>query len=77
VPVNVRAGYLYARFEPRVGDREILARDEDADLALRAPKDRLPVAERDDHAAGLDPDSDARCGGRALCRPSRHRGRSS
>ena len=47
--VNVRAGDLFARRVPRVGDRDFLARDEDADLALLAPKDRLPGDDWDDH----------------------------
>jgi hypothetical protein len=47
--VNVRGGYLFARCVLRVGDRDFLARHEDADLALLAPKDRLPVDEWDDH----------------------------
>ena len=51
--VNVRAGYLLAGCVPRVGDRDFLARDEDADRALLAPKDRLPTDDRDDHTAGL------------------------
>ena len=49
--VNVRAGYLFARCVPRVGDRDVLARDEDADLALLASKNRLPVGDRDDLAS--------------------------
>jgi hypothetical protein len=52
--VNVRAGYPFARCVPRVGDRDFLARDEDADLALLAPKDRLPIGDRDDHAGRVD-----------------------
>jgi hypothetical protein len=47
--VNVRGGYLFARCVPRVGDRDFLARDEDADLTLLAPEDRLPAADWDDH----------------------------
>ncbi len=80
--VNVRAGYLFARQVPRVGDRDFLARDEDADLALLAPKDRLPAGDRDDHAADVDvgihclasvlviacPKSETRGGGRARSR---------
>jgi len=34
--VNVRAGYLFTRRVPRVGDRDFLARDENANLASRA-----------------------------------------
>jgi len=37
-----------------VRDRDFLARDEHADLALLAPKDRLPIGDRDDHGAGVD-----------------------
>jgi hypothetical protein len=46
--VNVRGGYLFARCVLRVGDRDFLARDEDADVALLAPKDRLPADDWDD-----------------------------
>jgi hypothetical protein len=40
--VNVRTGYPFPRRVARVGDRDLLPRDEDADLALLASKDRLP-----------------------------------
>ena len=47
--VNVRAGDLFARCASRVGDRDFLARYEDADLAILAPKDRLSIGDWDDH----------------------------
>jgi len=40
--VSVRAGYLFARRVPGARDRHFFASDEDAALALLAPKDRLP-----------------------------------
>jgi hypothetical protein len=47
--VNVRGGYLFARCVLRSGDRDFLARDEDADVGLLMPKDRLPADDWDDH----------------------------
>jgi hypothetical protein len=35
----------------RFGDRDFLARDEDADVALLAPKDRLPADDRSSDSA--------------------------
>src|SRR5262245_24666305 len=40
--VHVRAGYLLARRVACVGDREVFACNEDADLARVASKDRFP-----------------------------------
>jgi len=47
--VNVRGGYLFARCVRRLGDRDCLARYEDADLVLLVPEDRLPADDWDDH----------------------------
>src|SRR5437867_2893470 len=52
--VNVRACYLFTRCALRLSDGDFLARDEDADLAPLAPKDRLLAVDRDDHAAVVD-----------------------
>ena len=41
--MDVRAGYLLAGCVARVGDRELVACEEDADLALLAPKIVSPL----------------------------------
>jgi hypothetical protein len=51
--VDVRAGYLLAGRVARVGDRDLLACEEDADLALCVPQDRVAPGDRDDHGYGF------------------------
>jgi hypothetical protein len=52
--VNVRTCYLFTRCIARLRDGDFLARDEDADLAPLAPKDRLPAVARLGNSAGVE-----------------------
>ncbi len=50
--MKVPAGHLLAGRAPRVGDRDVVGRDEDADLVILAPKDRLSIGDRYGHFQG-------------------------
>ena len=53
--VHVWAGYLLTCGAPGVDDRDILARDEDADLVPGSSNHHLAIGDRPDHGAGVRP----------------------
>jgi hypothetical protein len=72
--VNVRAGYPFARRVAGVGDCQLVASDENADLAILLVKDCLPAADYGAAARAFALRKAAAAAGFGLS--SRHRGRS-
>ena len=54
VVVHVGPGHRLARGVSREGDREVVAGDEDADVARLGPKNRLSIGDRSGRAAAAD-----------------------